>query len=314
MNKIPYQQKVESGLILVIKEEEILVAHESKVEIHIGLINQSENEDYVDILVNGVPADWITINTPVLYLAAGEAKQVILTVQTPALLQSRVGQYPLDIRAVSQSDPKHSAVARSSLTVAAFQSGGRIGVVLGSIYFSVVPGSSITIPLLLQNHGLKEDVFQLNVDGIPANWITTNAVFTKLEPSKSKEIEFTIRVPRSSEASAGRTPFKILVISQDFPDQRADVECILTVAAFSKFSASLRPETLQIGQSGSLIINNEGNTVDTYSLSFLNPANVLIFEKEVPISKKGAEAGTQQIEMGYVEIPQEEKIQVDSSG
>lgn len=312
MNNNPYQEKVESGLLLAIKEEDILVAPESKVDIHIGIINRSANEDYVDILIKGIPPDWTTIDTPVVHLAGGEAKQIILTVQPPALLQSRVGQYPLDVRAVSQSDPKHSAVAHSSLTVAAFQSGGRIGVTLASIYFSVAPGSSVTIPVLLQNHGLKEDVFELNVDGIPANWITTNAVFTKLEPSGSKEITFTIRVPRSPEAGVGRTPFKILAISQDYPDQKAEAECILTVAAFSKFSASLRPENLQSGQSGQLSINNEGNTADAYSLSFDNPAKVLIFEKEVPVSKEESQTGTKQMEMGYVEIPQDEKIHVDA--
>jgi uncharacterized membrane protein len=310
MNNTPQQPKEEAGLILAIKEEEISVAPESKVDIHVGIINQGINEDYVDILVMGVPSEWTTIDTPVVHLAPGEAKQVILTVQPPAILQSRAGQYPLDVRAVSQSDPKRSAVARSFLTVAAYQSGGRIEVMLGSIYFSVSPGSSVTIPVILQNRGLKEDVFQLNIEGVPANWISTNAVFTKLEPSESKEIEFTIQVPRSSEAGVGRTPFKILIISQDFPDQKAEVECILTVGVFSKFSASLQPETLEAGEPGNLMINNEGNTVDTYNLSFRNPANVLMFEKEVQVSK----TGPQQIEMGYIEIPQEEKIQVDPGG
>jgi len=312
MNKNPQHETIESGLILAIKEDEILVAPESKVDIHIGVINESEHEEYVDILVSGVPSEWITIDAPVLHLAPGEAKQITLTVHPPALLQSRVGQYPLDIRAVSQSDTKHSAGVRSSLTVAAFHSGGRIGISLGSIYFSVVPGSSVTIPVLLQNHGLRVDVFQLNVEGIPAGWITTNAVLTKLEPSRSKEIEFTIRVPRSPEASAGRTPFKIVFISQDFPDQKADAECILTVAAFSKFSAALQPASLQADQSANLIINNEGNIIDTYNVSFINPANVLMFEKEVPVAKTGTDPGAQQIEMGYVEIPQDEKIQVES--
>jgi TolB protein len=314
MNKTPYQDKVENGLILVIKEEEILVAPESKVDIHIGIINQGDNEDYVDILVKGVPSEWTTIDTPVVHLAGGEAKQVILTVQPPALPQDRVGRYPLDVRAASQGNPKHSAVARRFLTVAAFQSEGRIGIALGSIYFSVALGSSITIPVLLQNHGLKEDVFQLSVEGIPANWITTNAVFTKLEPAESKEIEYTIRVPRSPEAGVGRTPFKLLIISQDFPDQKAEVECILTVATFSKFSASLQPGILRASQTSQLSINNEGNTIDTYSLSFQNPANVLIFEKEVQVSKKESQPGAQQIEMAYIEIPQEEKIQVEPGG
>jgi len=300
----------EGQLILAIKEEQILVAPETKTDIHVGIINQGANEDYFDILVKGVPPEWITIDTPAVHLAGGEAKQVILTIQTPPIIQSRVGQYPLDVSAVSQSDPKLSAVTRSILMVAAYRSEGRIRVTVGSIYFSVVPGSSVTIPVLLQNQGLKEDVFQLNIEGIPANWITTNAVTTKLEPTRSHEIEFTIRVPRSPEAGVGRTPFKIILISRDFPDQKGEVECILTVAAFSKFSASLQPGILKTGQPGFLVINNEGNIDDTYSLSLQNPAGVLAFEKEIQVSNNGSQPGEQQIETAYVEIPADEKTQV----
>lgn len=311
MNKTPYQDKVESGLIVAIKEENILVAPENKVDIHIGIFNQGASEDNVDILINGVPSEWATIDRSMIHLASAEAKQVILTVQPPPLLQNRVGQYRLDVRVVSQTDPKQVAVAHTFLTVAAFQSAGRIGVALGSIYFSVTPGSSVTIPVLLQNHGLNQDTFQVSVDDIPTNWITTNTLFTKLEPSRSKEIELTIHVPRSAEAGVGRKPFKILIISQSYPDQRTEAECILTIAAFTKFSASLRPDVLRSGQLGNLIIENEGNVVDTYSLDFLNPANVLVFEKEVTVSKKDSATDANQIERGYVEIPQEEKIQVN---
>jgi TolB protein len=304
----------EDRLRVAIKEEQIIVAPESKVDVHIGIINQSDHADYFNILIEGVPSEWITLDTPVVHVAPGEAKQVILSIQTPALLQSRVGQYPLDIRAVSQSDPKHSAAAHTFLMVAAYQSGGRIGIILGSVYFSAAPGSSVMIPMLLQNHGLKEDVFQLNIEGIPANWISTNAVFTKLEPSQSKEVEFTIQVPHSSDVGVGRTPFKVILFSQDFPDQKVEVECILTLAAFSKFSASLQSGVGPSGPSGQLLINNEGNTVDTYSLSFLNPANVLVFEKEVPVSQKGSQPGGQQVETAYVEIPDGEKVQVEPGG
>jgi Tol biopolymer transport system component len=298
----------EGPLILAIKEKEILVAPEGTIDIHIGIINKGDTEDYVDIQVKGVPSDWLTLDTPAVHLTAGEVKEVLLTIQAPPIPQGRIGQYPLDIHAISQNNPEHSAVVRSSLAVAAFQSGGRIGVMLGSIHFSVVPGSSITIPVFLQNNGPKEDAFQLSMEGIPANWISTNALFTKLGPSESQEIEFTLRVPRSPEAGVGRTPFKIRIISQNFPDQKAEVECILTIAAFSKFSASLHPGIIPAGQFGYLIINNEGNTADTYRVSFQSSANLLIFEKGIPVSKKG----TQQIEMAYVEIPQYEKIQVAS--
>lgn len=301
----------EGQLMLAIKEEQILVAPEGKVNIHIGVINQGAHADYFDIQVSGVPVDWMTMDTPVVHLTTGEAKQVILTVHPPALLQDRVGQYPLDIQAVSQSDPDLSAVAHTTLTVAAYQTEGRIGVALGSIYFSVTPGASVTIPLLLQNHGLREDAFQLNIEGIPPNWISTSAVVTRLGPSRSREIEFTIRPPRTPEAHVGRTPFKIQLVSRDFPDQKAEVECILTVGAFWKFSATMEPALLQAGQTAHLVVNNEGNIAETYGLSFQDPANVLVFEKEVQIVKKEAQPGVQQVEMAYVEIPREEKIPVE---
>ena len=310
MSQNPTSEK--DTLILAFKEEQILVMPEGTVTIHIGIINQDVTDDYFDILIKGVPSDWITIDTPVVHLAAGEAKQIILMIHPPALVHSRVGQYPLDVQAVSQSNPQHSVEAHSSLIVAAYQSGGRIGIALGSIYFSVTPGSSVTIPLLLQNQGAKEDIFQLTVEGIPANWISTNAVFTKLEPFKSHEIEFTISVPHSPEAGVGRNPFKIILISQVFPEQKTEAECILTVAAFSKFSVALQPRTLQVDQTGHLTIYNVGNTADTYSVSFRSPGNALMFEKEVVISNTVTQSGAQQIQMGYVEISGDEKIQIDA--
>ncbi len=297
-------------LILAIKEEQIVVAPESKVNIHVAIINQGPDEEYVDILVKGVPSDWTTIDRPVVHLDVGEAKQVTLTVEPPPVPQSRVGQYPLDVHAVSQSDPTRKATASSFLTIAAYQSPGRIGVMLGSVHFSISPGSSINIPILLQNRGPEEDSFRLSVEGVPPNWVSTNSALTRLEPASSKEINLTVRVPRSPEADAGRTPIRLQFSSQNHPDQQTEVECILTVSAFSKFSASLQPETLQAGQTGQLLIDNEGNTVDTYSLGFASSGNALIFEKGVPISQSVSQTGAQRVEIGYVEIPPGEKFKV----
>jgi Tol biopolymer transport system component len=221
-----------------------------------------------------------------------------------------VGQYPLDVHAISQMNPKRSVTVRNMLTLAAYESSGRIGVLLDSIYFSISPGSSIDIPILLQNRGQEEDSFRLAVEGIPATWISTNSVNTSLEPSTSREITLTINVPRASEAAAGRTPFVIQAISGNFPDQKTEVECILTIAAFSLFSASLEPSRVSAGQFGQVIINNEGNIPDTYSLSFQSSANALIFEKAVQVPKAGSQPDMQEVEVVYVEIPQGERFQV----
>jgi Tol biopolymer transport system component len=310
MSTNPEQTRDESQLKIAVKDEQVSVAPGNEVNLQVTVINESPNEEDVNISVKGVPANWIRSSAPLVHLPAGKAKQVTLTVKPPPLPESRVGQYPLDIQAVSRNDSDHSAIARSILTVAAYESRGRIGVMLGSLHFSVIPGSTVHVPILLQNRGLQEDSFRLSIGGIPSNWISTNSAVTRLEPSASKEIMVTVHVPRSPQAAAGRTPFVIQLASQMFPDQKAEVDCILTISAFSQFSASLEPVTLEGGQFGQVMINNEGNTVDAYSLNFQSPGNLLIFEKAVQVARPGAQPGTQQVQIGYVEIPPGDVFQV----
>ena len=310
MNSNAYPKREDDQIKVAIKEEQINVPPEGRVTIHVGIVNEGPEEDYLDMQVKGVPAEWVTVHNPVVRVGPGEAKLVTLTIRAPTLPEGRVGLYPLEVRATSQNDPKRWSVARSMLTVAGYQSSGRIGVMLASIYFAVNPGSILTIPILLQNRGEEEDSFRLNVTGLPPNWVSTNSPSTRLEPSTSAEIQLTLQIPRSSEALAGRRPFTIRFTSELFPTQSTEVECILTIAVFSQFSASLEPGLIQAGQFGQVIIQNEGNITDTYNLSFQSPENELIFEKAVQVTRPGPRPGTQQVEITYVEIPQGERLQV----
>ncbi|HXQ34233.1 MAG TPA: hypothetical protein VN843_09485, partial [Anaerolineales bacterium] len=310
MSTNPYQTRDERQLKITIREEELSIAPGNVIDIQATVTNESADVDDVDIQVRGVPATWVTNDTPIAHIPAGQGRQVTLNIHPPPVPESRVGQYPLEIQAVSRNDPNRSAVANAVLTVAAYESRGRIGVMLGSLHFSVIPGSTVHIPILLQNRGLQEDTFRLTVSGIPANWISTNSPMTTLEPSVSKEVMVTVHVPRSPQAGAGRMSFAIQFTSLAFPDQSTDVACILTIAAFSQFSASLEPVTLEAGQFGQVIINNEGNFVDTYGLSFQSPGDGLIFEKAVQVPKAGAQPGTQRVDVAYVEVPLGDRIQV----
>ena len=309
MNSNAYPKRENDPFRIAIKEEQITIPPEGRALIQVGILNEGPTEEYVDILVKGVPPEWVTIPTPVLQLASGEAKLVTLTVQAPTISDHRVGQYPMDVHVVSQNDPKRSAVARSTLTVAAYQSKGRIGVLLGSTNFSVTPGTTLDIPVLLQNRGDLEDSFRLNVTGLPAPWISNSSTLTSLEPNTSAEVLLTLQIPRSPQATAGQMPFTIQVASQTYPTQTTAVECVLTIATFSQFSASLEPGSLQAGQFGQVSVYNEGNTIDAYSLHFQSRDNELIFEKAVQVPRPGPN-GTQQMGMAYVEIPQAERFQV----
>jgi hypothetical protein len=306
MNSDPQPTRGESQLTIAVKEEQISAAPGLGVNVLVGILNDGPHAEDVEILVKGVPASWITSDTRLVHIPAGQAEKVTLTILPPPLPESRVGQYPLEIQAVSRSDPDHPAVEHTLLTVAAYESRGRIGMLLGATTFSVIPGSTVHVPILLLNRGVQEDNFHLGISGIPTNWISTDSPITRLGPGESNEVMATIHVPRSPQAGAGRTPFLIRFSSQLFPDESAEASGILTIAAFSQFSASLEPGMLESGQSGRVTVSNQGNTVDAYSLNFQSPGDLLIFQKPVQVARPG----TQRVEAGYAQIPTGDRFQV----
>src|SRR6266498_4529581 len=151
MNSNAFQKSESDKLKVAIKEEQLTVAPETRATLNVGIVNNNPYEDDIDLVIRGVPPEWVTTPTFPVHLAADEAKLVTLTVRPASMPDDRVAQFTLEVRAISQRDPNHFAAARSVLTVAAYQSKGRIGVMLGSVHFSVSPGSIIDVPILLQN-------------------------------------------------------------------------------------------------------------------------------------------------------------------
>jgi len=299
-------------LLLAIKEKQVSVAPDGKVIVHTAIINKGEEKDQVALSIKGLPPEWVTVDSPTVYIAAGAVKQVILTIQPPPYPQSDVGEYNMVVEAVSKIDPWRSASVKCLVTVVAYESEGRIGVMLGSVNFSVVPGTSITVPMILKNHGINDDSFILGVEGIPANWVTTSSQRIRVNASQSQQIQFNVQIPHSPQALAGRTPFKLLITSQNYAAEKVTVDCIMTIAAFSQFSGTLEPETLQVNDLGKLTVRNEGNISDHYNLIFQDPNNELIFEKAVQVPKKNANPNdpNAELETVYAEVVQPESMRV----
>src|SRR5689334_23177901 len=167
MNSNAFQKGENDKLKIAIKEEQLTVAPETRATLNVGIVNNNPYEDDIDVVVKGVPPEWVTVPTRPVHLAPGEGKLVTLNVKPPAMPDHRIAQFNVEVRAISQKNSENSATARSILTVAAYQSKGRIGVMLGSVHFSVSPGSMLDIPILLQNRGDEEDTFRLSVRGFP---------------------------------------------------------------------------------------------------------------------------------------------------
>jgi len=247
-------------------------------DIRMMLRNQGSQDDSFEISLDGVPVDWVSIGTPIISLLAGEEKETTITIQPPHPPQIRAGRYPITVRIFSQESPDEVVDIGVTLTVAAYEVKGRIGVLMEATQFSVSPGASTSIPIVLLNQGLAEDFFKLAVEGIPVNWISTPSPITQLNPGDQKEITLTVQPPRSSHSRAGRHSLSLRVISQQAPEQVAEVECTLTVSAFSKFQSELRPIRIETGQTARVMVENQGNIQEIFNLIWQGDGADLEFE------------------------------------
>jgi len=246
------------------------------------LRNLSSKQDYFEISLLGIPVAWITIPTPVIFLSPGEQTTVALSVLAPSTPQAAAGWYPLKILITSQRDRSQASEAEIALKVAVYELQGRIGVLMHSNQFTVTPGSSVTIPIVLRNQGLEPDNFRVGVDGIPTGWVSTTSPTTLLEPGEQKGLTLTIRPERNPQSRAGRHHFSIQVFSQKYPDEVTRVECALTIAVYTQYAAQLEPENIRAGQPAHLIIANQGNIQQTYSISWASHQNILAFTQKNP--------------------------------
>ena len=287
MNNSPYKEHI--GLFL--QDSKISVAPGDVGKVSVSITNQGPEDDYFELYIKGIPSEWVSLESPVVHLSPGELQEIDLTIQPPAHPQGRAGQYPFEIQAVVQGHPDEVTEVEGILTVAAFQLEGRIGMLMASVHFTVVPGSQVAIPIVLLNRGLEPDVFRLHVEGIPGSWVSTSSALTRIEPGQQSEVELTISPPHLPQTGAGRHPFTIQAISQNAPDQQGSVDCILTVAAFSEFSSELRPKQFDNSQTAQLLVTNRGNIQDTYTISFLSQADALLFEKVELYTQEGTTNG-----------------------
>jgi len=275
-------KQTQNTIQIQIEAAEYPVIPGSSSTISFDVRNLGSKQDYFEIAVLGAPSTWISIPTPVIMLSPGQQTTVGLSVTAPASPQVSAGWYPIKILVTSQSDRKQFAEVEIALKVAVYEVQGRIGVLMHSNQFTVTPGSSVTIPIVMRNQGLQADTFRIGVEGIPAGWVSTTSPATQLDPGEQKGITISIRPPQNAQSKAGRHPFTIQVISQDHPDQVTLVDCILTLAAYTQFGAELEPARLQAGQPGRLIISNMGNIQQTYTLTWASPENALLFRPEQP--------------------------------
>jgi hypothetical protein len=272
------EHSLQNEVALRIESTDLSAAPGSSLTVPLFLHNHGSAGDFLELTVRGIPSNWVSTPSPVVRLAAGEQREVHLIIQPPSLPQGRVGRHDVIIRVASQGTPQNAAEASCTLTVAALEVPGRIGLLLASTEFPVAPGETVTIPLVLFNQGLEADIVRLSVEGIPSSWVYASSASTPLSPGQQQEVTLTVQPPRSLESGAGRHPFKILAASQGAPGQVTAAECVLTIATFSQFSCELRPQRIEAGEPARVTLENRGNIQQAFTLDWLSPDEGLSFE------------------------------------
>lgn len=267
-----------AGIGLRLESTELSVAPGSTVTLSVTLKNNRQEDDYFELALRGLPESWVSAFAPVVHLAAGESKVVEFSLLPPADPPTQVGRYPFKIRVRSQEYPELSAEARAFLTVAAFEAEGRIAILLESTQFSVAPGQSVNVPLMITNQGLEADTLRLNVDGISTAWVSTPSAVIQLPAGEKARVNLSIQPPESPQSRAGRHKFTVRATSQLDPEQFAEVELTLTMAAFSRFRSELIPQRMRVGETAMVTVWNEGNHPDSYDLRWWSQAEALVFE------------------------------------
>jgi Tol biopolymer transport system component len=276
--KVVSPEKIQKTILLRSAVDKLAAAPGARLNVPLTAGNSSTETAYLEISAEGVPAAWIILPSPVITLPGGEEKNVDLNLQIPAALEVRAGKYPLKVTLTSQKDQSIREEIVIPLTIAAYESQGPVGVMMGTVQFAVAPGGSVTVPLTVLNRGLVQAIFRLGIDGIPVGWVSTSTPAVTLRPGEAREISMVIRPPLSASSQAGRRKFRIVVSNQDSPDQAVKVDCILTLAAFTQFSAALDPQEEEVGKPVNVIVKNDGNTPQSFRLSCDSPGNQLIFE------------------------------------
>jgi Tol biopolymer transport system component len=283
----------------------------TRLKVPLVISNPSMESVSLEFAVEGVPASWVSLPSPVVTLTGGEEKGVDLYVQIPAVPEVPAGNFSLRISLSNQKDPTAREAVMIELAIAAFQSQGPVGVMMGFVQFAAAPGGSFTVPLTVQNRGLVPATLRLGIDGIPVSWVSTSTPLVSLKPGESRAIAMLIRPPLSSASPAGRRKFRIVVMNQESPEQVVRVDCILTLAAFTQFSAALDPQEVDAGKPVRVFVKNEGNTQQVFHLSCVSPGEQLAFEylepggaiSALPPQQTSSAAAAQPADYTVIQIP-----------
>lgn len=98
--------------------------------------------------------------------------------------------------------------------------------------FSVAPGETLEIPVVIKNQSASPDQVRITVKGIPLAWVSTDQPVVLIQPGEERSINLIVQPPAPPGANAGRHAMRIILTSTFDQQCRAETELTLIVAGF----------------------------------------------------------------------------------
>jgi serine/threonine protein kinase len=142
----------------------------------------------------------------------------------------------------------------------------RVSLSLAATSLMVSPGETLTTTLSLHNDGTADHHAHISLAGIPEEWFSISPSALTIPPGETRKVELSIQPPRSPDSRAGRHPLTIRAINQQHRDQVDEIKQVLTVAPYFQFASSLWPQEISTGQVTQVSVENQGNTIETFTV------------------------------------------------
>jgi hypothetical protein len=146
----------------------------------------------------------------------------------------------------------------------------------------VEPGNAVTLSVSVRNDGSAADRYEVEVEGLDAEWTAIPVASFTLAPGEEKPQKILLRPPRSAESKAGSYPFIVKIRSFETGDA-SEAQAVLEVESFSLVSLDIEPKRESAGFLGkeapySVTAVNLGNTEHTLQLFADDPEDECTYQ------------------------------------
>ncbi len=126
-------------------------------------------------------------------------------------------------------------------------------------HVTVTPGAYVSVELIVTNIGESSTIFDLEVVGLPHEWVRINRPSLELLPNEEALVLVNIKPTRRPSAQPGDYSASVRVRQHDRPDLALEVPLHVTLQGYSGLGAVLKPSHVKVGEPLVLHVHNQGS-------------------------------------------------------